>query len=167
MAFFCRLFLVRLRAAFFSHFCPFFFTSKLVKDDFLALLLSKLPNGKGERFEETTNGSSFPTVLDLGAGCGLASIVFHSLGFNVIATDRLSIVNLLEENVNNYLATGKGLREPFVKIIPFDWELENDFSKFTDKIDLILCSDCLYNSAVVEPLIRVIHLVSFLSSFLF
>jgi hypothetical protein len=82
----------------------------------------------------------------------------------VIATDRLSIVNLLEENVNNYLSTQKGASEPFLKIIPFDWELENDFSKFTDNIDLILCSDCLYNSAVVEPLIRVIHLVSRLLS---
>lgn len=106
------------------------------------------------------------TVL-VGAGCGLASIVFHALGFNVIATDKLSIMNILEENVHHYLDSHEKpdnlslptSSEPFLKILPFDWELEHDSFKLTDNIDFILCSDCLYNSIVVEPLIRVIQMV--------
>ena len=153
--------------------------------------------------------------MELFVGCGLTSIVFHSLGFNVIATDKLAIMNLLEENIHRYLEqlkmqkiskggvstssssvdqvpplpataapslssssttippvssmegidnsnnTNSGNNEPFLKIIPFDWELENDSVKLYDDcdIDLVLCSDCLYNSMVVEPLIRIILMV--------
>lgn len=131
------------------------------------------------------------TYIVIGAGCGLTSIVFHSLGFNVVATDRLSIMNILEENLHHYLAqvepscksasdsesesktsqsattsspSPRNSQYPFLKILPFDWELEHDSLKISENnIDLILCSDCLYNSIVVEPLIRVIQMVSELS----
>jgi predicted nicotinamide N-methyase len=163
---------------------------KLMTKEFQSVLKKKLdspakvtlslsPALKSGKNPENANPASFRgfTVLDLGAGCGLTSIVFHSLGFNVIATDKLAIMNLLEENVNQYLeqvekkpeavassedsSSSTASSKPFLKIIPFDWELENDAVKLYDNadIDLILCSDCLYNSMVVEPLIRVILMV--------
>lgn len=91
-------------------------------------------------------------------------------------------MNILEENLHLYLTQLQSNNEasqnekkpdskshsdsvdPFLKILPFDWELEHDSLKISENnIDLILCSDCLYNSIVVEPLIRVIQMVSQIS----
>ena len=39
--------------------------------------------------------------MELGAGCGLPSVVLSRLGANVVATDLAENLELLSENVNN------------------------------------------------------------------
>jgi len=45
-----------------------------------------------------------PVAVELGAGCGLNTLVLHYLGVNVVATDMQSVIGLLERNVVRNIA---------------------------------------------------------------
>lgn len=96
-------------------------------------------------------------VIDLGAGCGLTSILLSRLGFRVLAMDREAIMPLLRSNLDSNGASA-------VETLPFDWtamsgtgESEAVLSKLQSlQPSLVLCSDCLYNSTAVDPLLALL-----------
>jgi predicted RNA methylase len=50
----------------------------------------------------------------LGAGCGLTAIALLKKGFRVIATDKASALDILDENVNTFLASEAALHHRLV-----------------------------------------------------
>mmetsp|Transcript_3328 Transcript_3328/g.10320 ORF Transcript_3328/g.10320 Transcript_3328/m.10320 type:complete len:495 (-) Transcript_3328:76-1560(-) len=92
-------------------------------------------------------------VLELGAGCGLAAVVLARLGHLVTATDLPDVVDaVLQPNLDRALP--KTLR-PNVRAAPHAWghldSLPDDSDR--DPFDLVLCSDCAYDSTVLQPLL--------------
>jgi hypothetical protein len=100
-------------------------------------------------------------VVDLGAGCGLTSLALHRKGFNVIATDKNLLLPLLTKNVSEYL---KVLPDCLTQldIVEFEWGKLLSAADSPSLIgpDFIVCSDCLYSSASIEPLIETLEFVS-------
>lgn len=115
--------------------------------------------------------SSDSVCLDVGAGCGLTSIVAHQLGYTVVATDRSSIVDgLLGDNFRQYLDTAadrEASQSNRLQCLSLDWEAmfagastADWFDQLGDKsISCVLCSDCLYSSPAVQPLLSLLDTV--------
>jgi hypothetical protein len=92
-------------------------------------------------------------------------MVLYSMGFNVIATDKHSIVStILGDNIATYLATSSQGTDHTIEQVVLDWEADaaNQDNLLVGKsFDLILCSDCLYNSMSVHPLLEIIETVKY------
>lgn len=98
---------------------------------------------------------SFPLAIlsmYLGAGCGLTSLVLSLCGYSVIATDKTEILPLLQRN------TATSSRNITLK--SFDWKDSNSIeivaNVFDRSPDLILLSDCFYQSDSVAQLCQLI-----------
>lgn len=80
-------------------------------------------------------------AVDLGAGCGLTSLALQALGAQVIATDREVMMRLLQANFTGQTEC-------------FDWASHaQEMPAALLDADLIVCSDCLYASSAVVPLL--------------
>jgi hypothetical protein len=105
--------------------------------------------------------SRFPftnRLLFTGAGCGLTSMALHAAGFQVTTTDKVSLLSILQQNISNYLhASGSVEETNTIAVKPLDWDNESTFLPMHPSI--IVCSDCLYNSATVTPLLNVLEKV--------
>eukprot|EP01038_Epipyxis_sp_PR26KG_P005780 gene5780-7978_t len=123
------------------------------------------------------------TAIELGAGCGLASIVLSSLNYHVISTDKENVMSILKSNIDRYMLSRSGIDHdtslnPIITA-EFDWfkmnEENSDFTNSNNRSqlmnkyipnldekypDLIICSDCLYNSSSIFPLIDVLDLIT-------
>lgn len=92
------------------------------------------------------------TVLDLGAGCGLLTVALARLGHTVIASDlpeicSQALIPNLEQALPHDLVRKVHVRHHSwgrLDTIPVD---------VTDSIDLVVCSDCAYNSTELKPLL--------------
>ncbi|KAJ8602925.1 hypothetical protein CTAYLR_001493 [Chrysophaeum taylorii] len=84
-------------------------------------------------------------VLELGSGCGLAATVLSHLGHDVLATDLPDVCVVLRR------ATPVS-----VEVAPLAWG-DSDSCYPSDlasqRFDLVLCSDCVYDSTAVTPLL--------------
>lgn len=119
-------------------------------------------------------------AVDLGSGCGLAAMALVCAGYDTIATDKACVMELLTENLNNFQSAlrlrTKGDSTPpgSVKgILELDWNLQEvsnaeclvgTIKGLLDYChglypDLVVCSDCLYSSASVTPLLDVLDQV--------
>lgn len=125
--------------------------------------------------------SSRPVAVDLGSGCGLAAMALVCAGYDTIATDKACVMGLLTENLNNFQAAVRqhtksdSLATGSVKgILELDWNLQEEVSDAAclagtikglldhchgEYPDLVVCSDCLYSSASVTPLLDVLDQV--------
>lgn len=102
----------------------------------------------------------------IGAGCGLTSLILSICGYNVTTTDKPEILPLLRKNIE----TNQSLlnENTQISIKSFDWkkfqlleESSNSIQNYFSEIpDLILLSDCFYQSDSVFPLWKVIQKVS-------
>lgn len=94
--------------------------------------------------------------MDLGSGCGLTSITLHQIGFKVIATDNARVLPLLQQNINQYLSSllDDEINPNSMIIKELDWTQAN----FSEELfpDFIVCSDCIYDSLSVDPLINIL-----------
>lgn len=110
--------------------------------------------------------------LDVGAGCGLTSIVAHHLGHSIVATDRPSIVDgLLGANVRRYfdaVTDREASQSSRLQCLSLDWEAMFSGASTSDwfeqlgdaSIGCVLCSDCLYSSPAVQPLLSLLDTVA-------
>lgn len=99
-----------------------------------------------------------------GAGCGLTSIATALCGYDVIAADKSAVVPLLKRNIDasapNFLKNGG------VDVINIDWSAHNAVGTLsqhlTRPLDLVVCSDCVYQLASVDPLLNILEKVKIL-----
>ncbi|EJW84861.1 hypothetical protein WUBG_04228 [Wuchereria bancrofti] len=91
-------------------------------------------------------------VLELGAGTGVCSILLGALGANVVATDLLEGIKLLERNIEeNWEVITRN--EGFVKAEILDW---NDPCDKSLSFDVIVMIDVIYYLRALEGLVRLI-----------
>ncbi len=106
-----------------------------------------------------------------GAGCGLAALALHCAGFEVVATDKSVTLELLRSNVDSWLRLCGEERVPPISVQELDW-LSAGAATSASEVewqnllggrvpDLLVCSDCVYSSASVEPLLAVLEQVRF------
>jgi len=92
-------------------------------------------------------------AVELGAGCGLCSVVLAMLGAAVVATDRKEIVPLLQRNAEANAAniTGSLVAEEYL------WGSELLPSAITTgegELDVIAACDCIYDQHLGEPFLQ-------------
>jgi hypothetical protein len=106
-------------------------------------------------------------------------------GYDVISTDKSSVIDLLIENINNFKLNyetnskfSQQILDNEINVVEFDWsiiEREKDINininKDKDnyialkqvlndrKPDIIVCSDCVYAASTVTPLLDAINWV--------
>ena len=121
---------------------------------------------------------STSTVIEL--GCGISGIVALALAGRIgkyIATDQEYLLKTLKQNIDENLpvpepakskkaiaqlsARAKGIPKPQTKveIIALDWELSSlsslpSFLGSSGTVDAVIACDCIYNEALIEPLVR-------------
>ncbi|KAM6500596.1 hypothetical protein JOM56_003610 [Amanita muscaria] len=130
-------------------------------------------------FLPTLHSKSPRRVLELGSGIGLTALALSSLGWDVVATDTQHVIDtVLWANIRNNMsrlpfASGKiQIRELDWTIPPDEWDWNDQraiassrskSSPSTDLLgppfDLVCTADTIYDSALVEPLLRSIHAV--------
>jgi len=113
--------------------------------------------------------------LELGSGCGLVGLSLLIKNMDVIVTDKDSMIEtlnynmkqLIEENNNDNFKINSSY-----EVASLDWSFFDDTyndeknsilknSIIGDRcVDFIVCSDCLYNSASIRPLLNIINLFS-------
>ncbi|VBB33166.1 unnamed protein product [Acanthocheilonema viteae] len=92
------------------------------------------------------------TVLELGAGLGLPSIISSYQDVKLIhVTERVSAVSLLEENVRQ-----NANNDCNIKIFAFDWNVD----QLQQKYQVILGADLIYSGIKFEPLVKLFRDVS-------
>ncbi|MCJ1306452.1 hypothetical protein MMC25_000094 [Agyrium rufum] len=97
-------------------------------------------------------------VLELGSGCGVVGIAFAQLvkKASVLLTDLPEAMPILQHNVSK----AKGLAaQSTLQSQVLDWENDEALSQLLDvqKFDLILVSDCTYNTNSIPSLVKVLE----------
>lgn len=126
-----------------------------------------------------------PMAVDVGAGCGLTSMALALAGYDVIATDKACLLPLLEMNLAAFRseACSHSVELGIVKVAQLEWTKrdsgsggaaeERESGRGSEDVrrvrelcsgrpNLVVCSDCLYSSASVEPLLEVLEQVGLL-----
>ncbi len=106
-------------------------------------------------------------LVNIGSGCGLTAMALHRRNYSVIATDKKSILGLLSKNIESYISNVNSA-ETNIEVFHFEWDklCEEEHVSISISMqdpDLVVCSDCLYDSNSVAPLIQTIELVYFFS----
>lgn len=93
------------------------------------------------------------SVLELGAGTGLSSVLLHKIFGSWTATDQYDNLKLISRNLKeNKLEDVVGIKE-------VDWfqslERASQSSPRQEggEYDLVLAIDCIYNEALIKPLV--------------
>ncbi|XP_017313590.1 uncharacterized protein LOC108259000 isoform X2 [Ictalurus punctatus] len=96
------------------------------------------------------------TVLEIGAGTGLLSIVITLLGAKLTATDLPEILSNLRYNLNR---NTRWLRrhEPEVKELSWGYELEKTFPRSLHHYDYVLAADVVYHHTFLDELLATMH----------
>ena len=104
--------------------------------------------------------------LELGAGCGLCSLITYHLGWHSIATDVAAVVPILEKNCVQNRASITNCYDTAI----LNWRDEHSVAGVKSNIlqlhagiqtfpDMIICSDLLYASTSVEDLFGILKQV--------
>jgi hypothetical protein len=90
------------------------------------------------------HGTQSKTVIELGAGCGVAGLVAHAMGGQVTLTDLPHLIPLLDFNVRLNSGSGGSLRA-----CPLTWgSAEAESSASAKRYDVVLMSDVIYEVSV-------------------
>jgi predicted nicotinamide N-methyase len=124
-------------------------------------------------------------LILIGSGCGLTSMALLLQDYDVIATDRAAVIPILNQNINNFQQIvnnelsldkrGVSSSSSSVEVVEYDWvnvkndtydktrnisALKNVIAKKTDELDVVVCSDCIYNTAMIQPLLETLLMVN-------
>lgn len=108
------------------------------------------------------------TCIELGSGCGLCGLTMASLGIDSMMTDLEAVVDdVLRGNVsrNVWIIRQSSPAPAQIKVAPLDWvtfssgERDTD-SEFLSSYDYVLASDCVYNMALLGPLLDCMQMLS-------
>lgn len=112
-----------------------------------------------------------------GAGCGLTSLSLRAAGYDVIATDKLALLDLLRHNVSsgssgdsntsntssisNSTSSNSTTSSNSIEVRELDWYASSTTAaglllEGRPPVDVIVCSDCLYSSDSVLRLLDVL-----------
>ena len=89
-------------------------------------------------------------------------MALHRRNFSVAATDKRILMDVLKKNILDYL---EKVDKPgaHIDVLEFEWEKvvqsEPEIPLSMRDADLIVCSDCLYDSTSVEPLLQTLEMV--------
>lgn len=99
------------------------------------------------------NTSHTPRVIELGSGCGIVGLEIAHLcpAGNVHLTDLPETMNILNHNISKAKFTSTG-RRVTAAILEWDKSLPDDVAK--NHHDLVIVSDCTYNSDSIPALVR-------------
>ena len=113
------------------------------------LIVKKYSNGCGKR------------ALELGAGCGLGSLVAASQGWAVTATDtEIGLTDVLR-NVN--ISSNASLSEATggsIAVTTLDWSAFDSSNLAISEFDLIIVSDCLNIPKLHDALVEILSNIS-------
>ncbi|KAK6334802.1 hypothetical protein TWF718_010247 [Orbilia javanica] len=111
------------------------------------------PTGELPSLTPLLSNSSL-NVLELGAGCGLAGIVLHTLlpSTKVTLTDLPITTEITTQNLTCNPSEGTGS----ISYHPLDWASPLPGWCATTTYDLILVADCTYNTASIPYLVSVL-----------
>ena len=92
------------------------------------------------------------SVLELGSGCGIVGIALAQLvsGCSVILTDLPEAMEILDHNIS----TARVAQQSKLAKLSLDWDHEIPSAVKSSVLDLIVISDCTYNSDSQSALIR-------------
>jgi predicted nicotinamide N-methyase len=121
-----------------------------------ALALVRFLEASPKRF--TADALRGRRVLDLGAGCGLVSLVLACVGgAHVVATDLPSVLPRLARNLraNASVAVASGQ----LRALPFDWTSPDDAAVIAalGPFDLVVGTDVVYAASLVAPLVAALR----------
>ena len=111
------------------------------------------------------------TILELGSGTsGVTALTISPHVKNYICTDQKYALGLLERNLSENrpkkknVSVNKKSPNPFVGVLPFDWELDSAENVFhllrsqgidvSNGFDAVLACDCIYNPTLVKPFVH-------------
>ena len=100
-------------------------------------------------------------VLELGSGCGIVGIAFAQLWpqCEVVLTDLAEAMHILGSNIDRATpASGTKLSRTIL-----DWEAELPMDIRSTLFDVVLISDCTYNSDCIPNLVRTLSNLSDIS----
>ncbi|XP_050973025.1 uncharacterized protein LOC127169572 isoform X2 [Labeo rohita] len=109
------------------------------------------------RFLETPQGRQRidlldKSVLELGAGTGLLSVVVTLLGAKLTATDLPEILSNLTYNLNRN-TRGRRRHEPLIAELYWGHKLDENFPKSTHHYDYVLATDVVYHHDFLAELL--------------
>uniref|UniRef100_A0A8C1YWC7 Si:ch73-244f7.3 n=1 Tax=Cyprinus carpio TaxID=7962 RepID=A0A8C1YWC7_CYPCA len=109
------------------------------------------------RFLETPQGRQHidlldKSVLELGAGTGLLSVVITLLGAKLTATDLPEILSNLRYNLNKN-TRGRRRHEPLVAELYWGHKLDETFPRSTHQYDYVLATDVVYHHDFLAELL--------------
>lgn len=110
-------------------------------------------------------------ILELGSGVsGIVPLTLSPKVKTAIATDQQYILKLLQENITENIPSGHDSssqrksskarsQSNNVKVLPLDWENDDPGSLLRshgieDGVDGLLVCDCIFNYALIEPLVQ-------------
>lgn len=98
-------------------------------------------------------------ILEIGAGAGICGLVCSKKNIkNIIITDRDSgCLQLIEKNIE---FNAEKINKNLIEIKNFDWTNENEIKDFKGKYDIIIGSDLLYSSFMIEPFVKALDLMA-------
>lgn len=100
-------------------------------------------------------------VLELGAGCGIVGIALAHYFPNCMVhlTDLVEAQDILAKNLNEATpAANSSLRFQIL-----DWNVDSRGTRLERDVDLVIISDCIYNSDTCPDLVRTVCRVSLVS----
>lgn len=120
------------------------FVSNVVKERKPTALFTKI---------KSTTSQYGPRILELGTGCGIVGLEFRYLvrESHVLLTDLPAAMKILNQNaqfVRNMFDKGH------LATMEFDWEALSPHTLTKHWTDIILVSDCTYNSDSIPGLVR-------------
>ncbi|CAM9588829.1 unnamed protein product [Ectocarpus fasciculatus] len=107
-------------------------------------------------------GPARVSALELGSGVGLVAMTAALLGWEFVGTDKADALPLLELNVKRCVSSTKRTCAGTVDVVEYDWG--TDAKRLVEgrkssgrgdgnSYDIVICADCVYASASVEPLL--------------
>jgi predicted nicotinamide N-methyase len=103
-------------------------------------------------------GSGTRRALELGSGCGLVAMALALAGYDVTATDKSTVLPLLQQNLSAFgeQLDAEGTRPP-MRTAAFEWSEQLPEALSSVHFDVVVCCDCLYASTAVEPLLSALR----------
>ncbi|XP_057527160.1 uncharacterized protein LOC130806190 isoform X2 [Amaranthus tricolor] len=104
-------------------------------------------------------------VLELGAGCGVASFGMAMLGCEVVTTDQKEVLPLLQRNIErntSRIMQANANSDLFgsIKVAELDWGNKDHIQAVDPPYDYVIGTDVVYSEHLLDPLLETICALS-------